>query len=319
MHGVEKSIQMNERPVDRNSLIKTASVISVAGNGALAAAKITAGIVAGSMAVLGDGLDSLADVFISLITLVISAVITHPPDREHPYGHFRAETVATSALAFIIFFMGGQLALSALVKILSREEMRMPGVPAVYVTVFSIIGKTALAWSQYALGKKSGSAMIIANGRNMLNDIVTSAGVLIGLVFAFYFHTALIDRLLAAAVGVWIMVGAVRIFMGTVSEVMDGETDMELYNTIFGIVRGTDGLYNPHRLRIRKLAYKYIIDMDVEVDENETVKEAHDRVKLLERKIRAAIPNIYDLIIHIEPLGNLELHERWGLKEKDLP
>jgi len=93
--------------MERNNLIKTASVISVAGNGALAAAKITAGLVAGSMAVLGDGLDSLTDVFISLITLFISTVIDNPPDREHPYGHFRAETVATSALAFIIFFIGG--------------------------------------------------------------------------------------------------------------------------------------------------------------------------------------------------------------------
>ncbi len=302
----------------RTRIIKTASIVSVAGNTVLALAKITAGLVSGSMAVFGDGLDSLTDVFISLITLVISVVITHPPDREHPYGHFRAETIATSVLAFIIFFIGGQLSLSNLEKLMHHEEVRMPGVLAVYVTVFSIAGKLALAWSQYSLGRKSGSAMIIANGRNMLNDVITSAGVLVGLAFAFYLNTALIDRVLAAAIGVWIMISAVRIFMGTVTEVMEGETDMKLYNIIFEIVRDTEGLHNPHRLRIRKLAYNYILDMDVEVNGNETVKDAHDRVKLLEKKIRAAVPNIYDLIIHIEPLGNFEIHERWGLKEKDL-
>ncbi|NLV66262.1 MAG: cation transporter, partial [Spirochaetes bacterium] len=95
--------------MDRNRIIQTASLISVAGNALLASAKITAGILSGSLSVLGDGLDSLTDIFISLITLAISIIIIQPPDREHPYGHFRAETIATSVLAFIIFFIGGQL------------------------------------------------------------------------------------------------------------------------------------------------------------------------------------------------------------------
>ncbi|MBN1532533.1 MAG: cation transporter [Spirochaetes bacterium] len=304
--------------MDRNRTIKTASVISLAGNAVLAISKISIGLIAGSLSVLGDGLDSLADIFISLITLVISAVIAHPPDREHPYGHYRAETIATSILSFIIFFIGGQLSLSAAEKLISHDYIQMPGPLAVHVTIASIVGKLILSWSQYRLGKKSGSTMIITNGRNMLNDAVTSAGVLAGLVFVFLFETAIIDRALAIAIGIWIMITAVRIFRGTVTEMMEGESDMDLYNRIFDAVRDTDSLFNPHRVRIRKLGFHYIVDMDVEVAGSMRVKDAHDKVRLLEERIRSSMPNIYDVVIHIEPLGNVEAQERWGLEEKDL-
>ena len=304
--------------MDRNKIIQTASIISVAGNALLAVSKVSVGLYSGSLSVLGDGLDSITDIFISLITLAISIIITQPPDREHPYGHFRAETIATSILAFIMFFIGGQLAISSAGKVLHHEYNQAPGMLAVYVTVFSIAGKLLLSWSQYSLGKKADSPMIIANSKNMLNDIITSCGVLTGLGCIYLFNLPVIDRVLAIVIGLWIMFSAVKIFMGTVTEVMEGETDMSIYNRIFDEVKLVDGLYNPHRVRVRKLGINYIIEMDVEVDGNSKIKNAHDKVKELENNIRASIPNVYDIVIHIEPRGNFEGEECWGLKEKDL-
>lgn len=302
--------------MNRDKIIQTASIISVAGNAVLAISKVAAGLCSGSLSVVGDGLDSFTDVFISLITLVISIIITRPPDREHPYGHFRAETIATAILAFIIFFIGGQLSLSTFEKLISHEYSHVPGIISVYVTVFSIVGKLLLSWSQYALGKKAESPMIMANSKNMLNDIITSSGVLIGLAFIYYFNAPVIDRILAIIIGFWIMYTAIRIFMGTITEMMEGETDMSIYNKVFEEIKKVDGLYNAHRMRIRKLGAYYLIEMDVEVDGNTRIKNAHDRIKILENNIRSSIPNIYDIVIHIEPLGNIEKHECWGLKEK---
>ncbi|HOD15835.1 MAG TPA: cation diffusion facilitator family transporter [Spirochaetota bacterium] len=303
--------------MNRNKTIQIASIISVAGNLALAVSKVSIGFISGSLSVLGDGLDSFSDVFISIITLAISVVIARPPDKEHPYGHFRAETIATAILAFIIFFIGGQLSLSSLQKLLSHDYATMPEATAVYVTVFSIMGKLVLSWSQYKLGRKSGSAMIIANGKNMLNDIITSSGVLVGLACMYYFNAPIIDRILAIIIGIWIMITAVRIFAGTVNEMMEGETDMALYKKVFQEAKNIDHLYNPHRVRIRKLGVYYLIEMDIEADEHATIKDTHDKVIILENNIRASNPYIYDVLIHIEPLGNIEKHERWGLKEQD--
>ncbi len=304
--------------MERNRIIQTASYISVFGNALLAAAKIAVGAVSGSMSVLGDGLDSLIDVFISLITLVVTMVITHPPDREHPYGHYRAETIATAVLAFIIFFIGAQLSISTADKLISGEPIVMPDIISVYVIVFSIAGKIALAWSQVCLGRKAESDMIIANSKNMLNDIIMSAGVLAGLAFVFFLGMPVFDRILAIIIGIWILYSAVRIFMGTVTEMMDGIPDMDLYNRIFDEVKKMDSLFNPHRVRIRKLGYQYMVDMDIEVAGDTRVDEAHEMVEILEKNIRNVIPNIHDIVIHIEPIGNVEKHERWGLNENHM-
>ncbi len=303
---------------DRNKIIKTASIISIAGNAVLSISKITVGLVSGSLAVLGDGIDSLTDIFISIITLVVSVIIADPPDKEHPYGHFRAETIATSILAFIIFFIGGQLSLSTLDKLLNHDSIQMPEAIAVYVTVFSIAGKLLLSWSQYSLGKKSGSAMLIANSKNMQNDVISSVSVLAGLGCVFFFNLPVIDKLLAIIIGIWIMITAVRIFLGTITEMMEGEVDKDLYDKIFESVKISDGVSNPHRVRIRKLGGYHVIDMDVEVNGNLKVVEAHDRIMHLEKNIRSSIPNIYDIIIHIEPHGNIEKEERYGLTEKNI-
>ena len=304
--------------MDRNKIIKTASIISIAGNSVLAISKILIGNFSGSAAVVGDGLDSFTDVFISLITLVTSIVISKSPDKEHPYGHFRAETIATAILAFIIFFIGSQLTLTAMKKLFNNDYGIMPGIWSVYVTIFSIAGKSFLAWSQYKLGRKSESSMILANSRNMLTDIITSTGVLTGLAFIFFLDLPVIDRIIAASIGVWIMFTAIRIFKGTITEVMEGEADMSLYEKVFEEVRKVDGLFNPHRLRIRKLSAYYLIELDVEADGKLNISDAHDKVKILEKNIRESIPYVYDIFIHIEPLENIEEHERWGLKEKDL-
>lgn len=304
--------------MDRNKILKTASLISIIGNAVLASLKIIIGIISGSLAVLGDGLDSLTDIFISLITLFVSFIILQPPDREHPYGHYRAETLATSVLAFIMFFIGGQLSISTADRLLNHDTFKMPEMIAVYVTIFSIAGKILLSWSQYALGKKSGSSMLIANSKNMQNDVITSTGVLIGLGCVFLFNLPVIDKILAIIIGLWIMFTAVRIFMGTVTELMEGEINKDLYDKIFAAVKNTDGVSNPHRVRIKKLGNLYAIDMDVEVDGRQKVMDAHNRIKLIEKKIRDSIPDIYDIVIHIEPVGNLETDERYGLTEKDI-
>ena len=303
---------------NRNNILKKASIISIVGNSLLALLKIITGIISGSLSVLGDGLDSLTDVFISIITLITSIIISKPPDKEHPFGHYRAETIATSILAFIMLFIGGQLVLSSIDKFFGHNEFQMPGMIAVYVTIFSIASKLLLSWSQFAFGKKAGSSMLIANGKNMLNDVITSSGVLIGLACVFYFNLPVIDKIIALIIGLWIIVSAIRIYWSTINEMMEGDADKELYNKIFEAVKCTEGVGNPHRVRIKKIGALYAIEMDIEVDGNMSVEKAHELTLLIEQKIHQAIENIYDIVIHTEPLGNFEKEERYGLNEHNM-
>ena len=93
----------------RAALLNRASLIALVGNALLAGAKLAIGFISGSLAVVGDGIDSSTDVVIAIVALFTASIVDKPGDREHPYGHSRAETMATTVLAFIVFFAGSQL------------------------------------------------------------------------------------------------------------------------------------------------------------------------------------------------------------------
>lgn len=302
---------------DRSALLKRASIIALAGNIALAVAKLAVGAISGSLAVLSDGVDSATDVAIAIMSLVIVAIIDKPGDEEHPYGHARAETMATTILAFIVFFAGAQLLLRSAGSLIAGEKPELPGTIAIWVTIVSIVGKLLLAWSQFAIGKKTGSAMLIANGKNMRGDVVTSASVLVGLGATYLFGLPILDRVIALLVSLWIIKNAVEIFMEANTELMDGTSDSGLYKEVFAAVASVEGVGNPHRTRLRKLGSRLVVDLDIEVDPKMSVSAAHDLAILVEKAIKERLPEVYDVIVHVEPRGNEEEGERYGLKPSD--
>lgn len=309
-------------------LISLAGWIALLGNLFLAATKVAAGLASGSLAVLGDGLDSATDVSIACMTLIVSKIIRRPSDKNHPWGHGRAETTATMVVAFIIFYAGIQLCLSSGTRLFQylTESPALPaaGLPAgptvLVVTLTSIAGKLLLAWSQYRLGKKSGSIMVLANARNMAADSVISISVLVGLVAARLLSLPVLDPLVAFLVGLWVLKNAITIFMEMNLELMDGIHDKELYKKLFDAVRTVEGVTNPHRVRIRKIAAHWDIDMDIEVNPRISLHAAHDLAEQVEAAIRNAIPDVYDIMVHMEPEGHADHHpeEQYGLSEADL-
>lgn len=302
---------------ERAARIELISWVAIVGNLLLALLKIIVGIRAGSLAVLGDGIDSTTDIVASGITLFAARIIVKPPDREHPYGHFRAETIATKTLSFIIFFVGAQLALSTVRRIISGEYGGVPGIAALYAAAISIVGKVALSVLLSRSGKKLDSSMLRANGKNMQSDILISTGVLAGVVFTQAFRMPLLDSIAALLISLWIMRTAFTIFMESNMELMDGLGDQTVYPVIFKAVEETSGAVNPHRTRVRKLGNMYIIDLDIEVDGKKTVTEAHNIAVQVERTIKQRVDNVYDIMVHVEPRGNVELNERFGVTDPE--
>jgi cation diffusion facilitator family transporter len=302
----------------RTKVIQKASWIGIFGNAFLAVIKITAGLLSGSLALLGDGIDSATDIVTSIVTLLASRIAVQPPDREHPYGHGRAETIATKALSFIIFFAGAQLALSSIKSIFSETERIIPEFYAIYFVIISILGKTFLAFYKHRAGKRVNSSMLIADSKNMMNDILISISVLVGLLFTFILKMPIIDIITAIIVSIWIMKVALDIFLETSVELMDGLQDETIYKEVFSAASSVEGVHNPHRTRIRKINTMFIVDMDIEVDGNLSVSEGHEISKKVHDCIQNSIENIYDVIIHVEPLGNLEETEKYGLSQKSM-
>ena len=295
-----------------NILIRT-SWISTIGNAVLSVSKIIVGLLAGSLAVLGDGIDSATDVIISVVMIFTARIMSRPPSKKYVFGYEKAESIATKILSLVIFYAGVQMLLSSVESIFSDEVKEIPSAIAIYVTVFSIAGKLLLALYQYKQGKKINSSMLTANAINMRNDVIISSGVLLGVIFTFIFKLPILDSITGLIISLFIIKSSISIFMDSNVELMDGVKDVNIYNKIFEAVEKVPGAGNPHRVRSRMIGNLYNITLDIEVDPQMTLMQAHEIADAVEKSIENSIDNVYDILVHVEPAGKCQTDEKFGI------
>lgn len=302
---------------EREQILIRASWISIIGNAILSILKMGVGIFAGSLAVLGDGIDSATDVVISIVTLFTARIVSRPPNSNYAYGYEKADSLAAKVLSFVIFFAGMQMLLSTGKSIIFAVPRELPSTIAIYVTLLSIIGKLGLAYYQFRQGKKAGSVMLIANAKNMRNDVIISTGVLCGLFFTFILKMPILDSITGLLISLYIIKSSIDIFMETNVVLMDGVKDTSVYSKIFDAVDRVPGAVNPHRVRSRQLGNLYMISLDIEVDGTLTLNEAHEIGNKVEHNIKETV-DVYDIIVHIEPKGKTHHEEKFGVDKNSL-
>ena len=299
--------------MSREKILIRTSWISTIGNAVLSVSKIIVGLLAGSLAVLGDGIDSATDVIISVVMIFTARIMSRPPSKKYVFGYEKAESIATKILSLVIFYAGMQMLLSSVESIFSDEVKDIPSAIAIYVTVFSIAGKLLLALYQYKQGKKINSSMLTANAINMRNDVIISSGVLLGLIFTFIFQLPILDSITGLIISLFIIKSSVGIFMDSNVELMDGVKDVNIYNKIFEAVEKVPGAGNPHRVRSRMIGNLYNITLDIEVDPQMTLMQAHEIADAVEKSIENSIDNVYDILVHVEPAGKCQTDEKFGI------
>lgn len=301
---------------DKEKILIHTSWVSTIGNSFLSVCKIVAGLISGSLAVLSDGIDSATDVVISLVMLFTARIMNRPPDKKYVFGYEKAEGIATKILSFIIFYAGVQMLITTISGIFTSDSVKeVPQAIAIYVTVFSIFGKLLLALYQHQKGKIINSSMLMANAKNMRNDIIISIGVLVGLIFTFVLKMPILDSVTGLIISIFIIRSGIKIFFDSNIELMDGVKDLSVYEKIFEAVDRVPGAYNPHRVRSRQLGNMYVIDLDIEVDGAITLNEAHDIADAVELSIKQSVENVYDIVIHVEPKGEEHHEEKFGLNK----
>jgi cation diffusion facilitator family transporter len=162
--------------------------------------------------------------------------------------------------------------------------------------------------------------MLKANAKNMTADVAISAAVLLGLVLSMTLKIGAIDSIAAILIGLWIIKASVGIFLETNVELMDGNLGTESYHAVFEAVHSVAGAGNPHRTRMRRIAGLWDIDIDIEVDPQLSVREAHDIATLVEKAIKDRVEGVYDIMVHVEPLGDFHSggEEGYGLCEAEI-
>jgi cation diffusion facilitator family transporter len=300
-------------------IIQKASLWGVIINLILAVSKITGGLWGNSLALLSDGLDSLIDVFSFILSYFVSKIIQKPPTPQFPFGYKRAETVATKALSFLIFFIGAELFITSLKNMLNPPVVStFNWKVVVLIASISILVKFFFGGWLIKLSQASGSSILKASGMNMKGDVFISASVIVSSFGHKLFGIAFLDYIFTFIISLWILKTAFSIFKETSFELMDGISDPELYEKIFAKIEQFPSVKNPHRVRIRKIGNHYSLNLDLEIEASTTILDAHNTTKKIETVLKEEFDSLVDIVIHLEPFNNDEPEESYGLSKDSI-
>ena len=288
-------------PDDPDRLRILAATASVTVAVSLAAIKLLASLLTGSLALLSSTVDSLADVVASSVTYLSVRVAQQPPDRSHRFGHGKAE--ALSALAQAALVVGA--ALFILVeggrRLFDPQPVRAPGF-GMLVVLFAILLTLALLALQRHVVARTGSQAIAADAMHYRADFLTNLATLLSLALARAEGWRWVDPLVAVLIALYLGRHAAVIGRRAVDVLMDRELPAEARARILDIVRAQPEVRGVHDLRTRRAGRTVFIEMHVEFDPEMTVRAAHDIADALERRLAEAFPEA-EILIHQEPAG----------------
>lgn len=287
-------------PKVRDSYGKLAGAVGIISNSLLCAAKMIIGWLSGSIAIVADAVNNLADASSSLITLVGFKLASMPEDKEHPYGHARIEYLAGMAVSIMIILVGAELGKSSFDKILNPEPVDFSWV-AVAVLVLAIIIKIWQALFNISAGKKIDSLTLIATGTDSRNDVISTAVVLAGLL-AGYFFDLHIDGYLGLLVALFILWSGICLVKETVSPLLGEAPDPQLVQQIEQAAMSFDGVLGIHDLVVHNYGPgKIFASIHIEVDSKVDVMISHDLVDNIEKKISSDLHIV--MTAHMDPIN----------------
>ena len=281
---------------------------SLASNATLLGLKIVVGAVTGSAGILAEAVNSAADLFGSVVAFLSIRVSDEPPDRLHAYGHGKIENLSGAATSVLIL-VGGVFAIGEAVRHLLHSEP-LPGlVWGIAVMAASALINVIVSRHLLRVGRETDSPALVADGHHLQTDVLTSLGVLVGLILVRETGLAWWDSVAALGVSVLIL----RVGVGLAGDAMRTLADIALppdeEQTLTRVLEAHPDVLSFHKLRTRKSGSHRHVDVHVLIADTHTFVEAHRLTEDLEDELRAALPNLHP-IIHIEPYEDEVQHQR---------
>lgn len=283
----------------RDSYGKLAGAVGIVSNSLLCIMKIVIGWLSGSIAIVADGINNLADASSSVITLIGFRLAALPEDDEHPYGHARIEYLAGMAVSVMIILVGVELGKSSIEKIISPEPLEFSWVLAA-VLLLAIVIKIWQARFNIAAGKRIDSLTLIATGADSRNDVISTSVVLLGVLVG-HFAQVQIDGYLGLAVAIFILWSGISLVRETFSPLLGEAPDPELVREIAQIAKSHEGILDIHDLAVHNYGPgKIFASIHLEVDAAVDVMKSHDLVDNVEHEIAEKLK--INVTAHMDPV-----------------
>ncbi len=296
---------MNE---ENSKIVRQTAVVGVFGNVLLSAFKLFAGIFGHSAAMVSDAVHSLSDVFATLIAYIGRRISEKPADKEHPYGHERFECIASILLGAILIATGVRIGVGCAESIINKTYLTAaePGVIALVAAVASIVTKEAMFWYTLHQAKRIKSSAFRADAWHHRSDALSSVGALIGIGAARMGYPVM-DQVAGLIISVVILFVAAGIIKDAVNSMLDRaaapEVEESMRRAINEYAEETGNRVDIDSLITRVFGDKIYVDLELGVDGDMKLKDAHDIAEGVHSLIEKNFADVKHVMVHLNPKG----------------
>lgn len=278
------------------------SRVTILWNAILSFLKLAAGVLAHSGAMVSDAVHSMSDVFSTIIVMIGVKAAEKASDKEHPYGHERMECVAAIVLAVVLLLTGLAIGYEGIQKISSAKEgtLQTPGILALIAAVVSILVKEGMYRYTSSAAKRIDSNALMADAWHHRSDALSSIGALIGIGGA-RLGFPVLDPIASLVICLFIAKAAYDIFKDAIDKMVDRSCDEETENAIRACALRHEGVLAVDQLMTRQFGNRIYIEMEVSVDGQMHLDEAHAIAEKLHDDIEAEFPKVKHIMIHENP------------------
>lgn len=262
--------------------------------------KIIIGISANSIALISDGVHSLSDLVTDGFVLIVSRFSHADPDRDHPYGHRRFETLGTIILGIVLFAVAGIICFDSIRRIVLEDPLPVPGWPGLIVAGFSIASKEWIFRYTRQVSEEINSSLLLANAWHSRTDAMSSVAVLIGIGGAMAGFPVM-DQLAAVIVALMIAWIAWKLVFPSLGELVDTALPTDKVRAIREHALAMEGVLGTHEIRTRLHGGRSFVDLHIQVDERISVSEGHFLADRLTLSLKETMPDITDVVVHVDP------------------
>ncbi len=279
-----------------------ATFLGLLANTLLAGGKLAAGIFGHSHALIADAVESLADIFSSIVVWRGMVVAAAPADDDHPYGHGKAEPIAAAIVATMLLLAAGWIAVQSIHEIILPHQGPAPFTLIVLLVVVAI--KELLFRFALRVAETVDSIAVRSDAWHHRSDAITSLAAGIGISVALiggpgFASADDVAALVAALIIAW---NGWRLLRPALDELMDAALNGEVRTQIRELAGRVPGVCQVEKCLVRKMGYHLFVDMHVEVDPQMTVQAAHAIAHRVKAEVRQELPAVYDVLVHIEPV-----------------
>ena len=298
-------MKLRQFNISRENIFNKLRFISYVGifvNLILTVAKFYVGITGHSEALAADGFNSLSDILAGFVVYASFKISNKPQDKEHPYGHAKAEMIATFIAALILIFFGFSIIGVSAFK-LYFHYYEKPTLDTLIVALATIIVKEILYRWTLRWGKLLKSTGLIAIAYDHRSDVAVSLAVVTGIIFAIkgYYY---MDPIAGIVVSIFIFRLALKLIKESIGNLMDESPPGFVVDKIKNVIISVKGVERITDIKVRKSGPYFYIDVEIEINQNMTVKMSHDIAESVKSSLMSSNIYINDVMVHINPFEN---------------